>query len=164
MAGRIGHVMLHEGHNRPLRCQMCTRRQCIHGVAWCTIGRVFATAQRQACGVLMQTGAHEVNAGNDHAAHMRAPRQYTVDGGGGAGTDDKVVVVGAQGLRTQQLCKTIRAHLAGFIVSEGKSGCLLLRANDVNGDVAKHLLNQLLYRFKHRIGGHIADEAGGWAR
>lgn len=111
----------------------------------------------------MQAGAHEVDAGGDHSAQMLTMCQYPVDGGRCARADDEVVVRAAYGLRAQQLRKAICSHLIGLIISKGEIGGVLLWSNDVGVDRTKPHLDQLLHLFKHRVGGHIADEAGLWA-
>lgn len=122
--------MRHKRQNRADLGQSCA---CIERVER-GVGRVLgqrAAIHWELGGVLVQTAAHQVNAGQNHAADVSSAAVDSVDGGRRACADDEVVLLRGDGLCAEQLGIAVCAHFGGVVVELEIFKCRL-RSDDVN--------------------------------
>ena len=107
----------------------------------------------------MQALAHQLHAGQNHTADVPPICEHAVDGGGGACTEDDVLLLGAQHLRTEQLGVAVAAHLGGIGVGEFKAVVLRRRLNHVWRAVRVKRADELLDLIQYLDAGDAADAA-----
>ena len=107
----------------------------------------------------MQALAHQLHAGQNHTADVPHICEHAVDGGGGACTEDDVLLLGAQHLRTEQLGVAVTAHLSGIGIGEFEFLVLCFCANQVLHTVGVKRADEVLDVAQHVCAGDAADAA-----
>ena len=133
----------------------------VDGVGRGVLGLKCAVGQWQFGGVLMQALAHELLAGQYHAADVCAVGVHAVDGGGGACAEDDVLLLSAQHLRAEQLGVAVAAHLGWIGIGEFEFLVLSFCANQVLHTVGITPADELLDLAQYVCAGDAADAAAG---